>query len=114
GESKNKALSFIGGLIYYAKELNKNKGMDVLTNGGIYPLVLDAPYGDLDNEYRLDFTKMLPNLSEQVIVMVSSGQWNEEIEEVVKEKIGKKYLLINKRRVTEDKKFDVTEIEEVN
>ncbi|MGL5797538.1 MAG: AAA family ATPase, partial [Cetobacterium sp.] len=72
GESKNKALSFIGGLIYYAKELNKNKGMDVLTNGGIYPLVLDAPYGDLDNEYRLDFTKMLPNLSEQVIVMVSS------------------------------------------
>ena len=71
GEAKNKALSFIGGLIYYAKELNKqNNNSEIESDGGIYPLVLDAPYGDLDNEYRLDFTKMLPVLSEQIIVII--------------------------------------------
>ncbi|MGL5204409.1 MAG: AAA family ATPase [Cetobacterium sp.] len=110
GESKNKALSFIGGLIYYAKELNQKKGVDIFSNGGIYPLVLDAPYGDLDNEYRMEFTKMLPILSEQIIVMVSSGQWNETIEEVVKAKIGKKYILENERRTGDDKTYDVTNI----
>lgn len=113
GEAKNKALSFIGGLIYYAKELNKqNNSSEIESDGGIYPLVLDAPYGDLDNEYRLDFTKMLPVLSEQIIVMVSSGQWNSEIEEVVKDKIGKKYVLENERRTGNDKKFDITRVKE--
>ena len=110
GESKNKALSFIGGLIYYAKELNLNKGIDMFSQGGIYPLVLDAPYGDLDNEYRMEFTKMLPILSEQIIVMVSSGQWNEKIEEVIKERIGKIYILENQRRSSEEKSYDITDI----
>lgn len=110
GESKNKALSFIGGLIYYAKELNYKKGVDIFSNGGIYPLVLDAPYGDLDNEYRMEFTRMLPILSEQIIVMVSSGQWNDGIEEVVRKKIGKKYILENERRIGDDKTYDITNI----
>ncbi|MCQ8211205.1 AAA family ATPase [Cetobacterium somerae] len=113
GEAKNKALSFIGGLVYYAKELNKEKNKSELDcDGGIYPLVLDAPYGDLDNDYRLDFTKMLPILSEQVIVMVSSGQWNSTIENVVKDKIGKIYTLENERRTGIDKRYDVTRIKE--
>ncbi len=113
GEAKNKALSFIGGLVYYAKELNKEKNKsDLDSDGGIYPLVLDAPYGDLDNEYRLDFTKMLPILSEQIIVMVSSGQWNSKIGEVVKDKIGKVYVLENERRTGIDKRYDITRIKE--
>lgn len=113
GEGKNKALSFIGGLVYYAKELNKQKNKSEIDfNGGIYPLVLDAPYGDLDNDYRLDFTEMLPVLSEQIIVMVSSGQWNSEIENVVKHKIGKIYTLENQRRTGLDKRYDVTNVKE--
>ena len=82
------------------------------SDGGIYPLVLDAPYGDLDNEYRLDFTKMLPVLSEQIIVMVSSGQWNSKIEDVVKDRIGKVYTLENERRTGIDKRYDITRIKE--
>lgn len=113
GEGKNKALGFIGGLVYYAKELNREKNKSALDfNGGIYPLVLDSPYGDLDSEYRVDVTKMLPVLSEQVIVMVSSGQWNDSMENVVKNNIGKKYVLENQRRVGSDKRFDVTIVRE--
>ena len=113
GEGKNKALGFIGGLVYYAKELNREKNKSALDfNGGIYPLVLDSPYGDLDSEYRVDVTKMLPVLSEQVIVMVSSGQWNDSMENVVKNNIGKKYVLENQRRVGLDKRFDVTIVRE--
>ena len=113
GEGKNKALGFIGGLVYYAKELNREKNKSALDfNGGIYPLVLDSPYGDLDSEYRVDVTKMLPVLSEQVIVMVSSGQWNDSMENVVKNNIGKKYVLENQRRVGSDKRFDVTILRE--
>ncbi len=115
GESKNKALSFIGGLVYYAKELNKQKNKSELdSDGGIYPLVLDAPYGDLDNEYRLDFTKMLPILSEQIIVMVSSGQWNNLIEKEISEKIGRIYVLENERRIGKDKRYDLTRVKEEN
>lgn len=113
GEGKNKALAFIGGLVYYAKELNREKNKTAIdSNGGIYPLVLDAPYGDLDSEYRVDVTKMLPVLSEQVIVMVSSGQWNDSMEIVVRNNIGKKYILENQRRVGSDKKFDITLVRE--
>ena len=55
---------------------------------------------------------MLPVLSEQIIVMVSSGQWNSKIEEVVKNKIGKKYILENERRTGNEKKFDITRVRE--
>ena len=93
--------------------MNREKNKSALDfNGGIYPLVLDSPYGDLDSEYRVDVTKMLPVLSEQVIVMVSSGQWNDSMENVVKNNIGKKYVLENQRRVGSDKRFDVTIVRE--
>lgn len=110
GEDKNKALSFIGGLVYYAKELKKIKRDEMDNDGGIYPLVMDAPYGDLDNSYRKEFTKFLPEISDQVVVMVSSGQWNNEIEEVVSKNIGNIYSLINLRRNNKDTKYDMTQV----
>lgn len=111
-ETKNKALGFVGGLIMCAKKLNRDNFEDAGIKGGIYPLVLDAPYGELDEGYRVQITKIMPSLSEQVIIMVNSGQWSFEMEESILAKIGKKYSLDNIKKNNENEKYDITFIRE--
>lgn len=110
-ERKNKALAFVGGLIMCAKELRKNKSIDAGIEGGVYPLVLDGPFGELDDRYRIEIAEIIPELSDQVIIMVNSGQWSTAQEKALKNKIGKKYIL--KNLIEENKKDSVTFIEEV-
>lgn len=110
-EIKNKALAFVGGLIMRAKKLNKEIAEDGGIKGGIYPLVLDAPYGELDDGYRLELTKVIPETSEQVIIMVNSGQWDHKMEDSIKEKIGMSYILTNVKRDNSTEKYNRTLIE---
>lgn len=107
-EIKNKALAFVGGLIMRAKKLNKEVSEDGGIKGGIYPLVLDAPYGELDDGYRLELTKVIPETSEQVIIMVNSGQWDQKMEGSIKEKIGISYILTNVKRDNSSEKYNRT------
>lgn len=92
GESQVSSLSFIGGLVSLAKKRHGQGGE--YYRGGIFPIVMDSPYGNLDPEYREKVANYIPNLAEQVIIMVSNSQWKEEVENSVKGRVGKEYTLI--------------------
>lgn len=111
GEERNATLSFIGGLLKLARNMHNQKIQGELNDGGgIYPLILDSPYGVLDLQYRENISRCIPELSEQVIILVSSGQWDKKSEDALLDKIGKKYSLVNRRRNNINEKFDITDV----
>lgn len=86
GENQVTSLSFISSIVNICKEnLRDNQKF---SQGGIFPIVMDSPFGALDPEYRSHVAEMVPELAEQVILMVSDSQWSTEVEEKLKSKIG--------------------------
>jgi len=120
GESQVSSLSFIGGLVSLAKKRHGQAG--AYYRGGIFPIVMDSPYGNLDPEYREKVANYIPNLAEQVIIMVSNSQWKGEVDNSVKGKLGSEYTLIyhtpHKKEDTKTasviggEKYEYTEIKE--
>ncbi len=42
--------------------------------GGIFPIVIDAAFGNLDESYRLEVARALPRLASQLITLLSKAQ----------------------------------------
>lgn len=114
GERQVASLSFIGGLAYIAKKQFVERKDAKYFKGGIYPIVMDAPFGYLDKEYRKQIANGIPHLADQVIVFVTSSQWSREIEEAMRNIAGKEYHLEYHSPKKEDVKYEVTYIQEVN
>ncbi len=90
-QSQMASLSFIGSLVSLAKEF-EDKG-NQHSRGGIYPIVMDAPFGVLDDEYQENFSKHFRDLAPQIIFLVTKTQWTKTIEENLKPYINKEYVL---------------------
>lgn len=99
GEKQILALSFVGTLVWKAAENERASREDVaagnvpLVAGGQYPLVMDSPFGALEDDYRSKVAEWIPTLANQVIVMVSKTQWRDEVESAMRERIGREYVL---------------------
>lgn len=77
GENQVLGLSFVGAVSEVAKQIHqrKNKNSDeILGEGGIYPVVMDAPFGSLDLTYQEEIAQALPKLTSQIITMLSNSQ----------------------------------------
>ena len=92
GENQVISLSFIASLVNLAKERNKAK--TTFFKGGVYPLIMDSPFGALDREYREKIAQHIPDLADQVIVFASNSQWSKEVDEKCRPFIGKEYSLV--------------------
>lgn len=120
GESQIASLSFIGSLIAIAGERQK-EGSDYY-KGGVYPIVMDSPYGSLDPEYGGKVADAIPSLAKQVILMATNKQWKGNVEASVLNKVGKDYTLMYHtteaatdsitRSVVLDSEYEYTEIRE--
>lgn len=96
GEKLVLALSFVGSLVRKAVtnlEKAAKEGSFKIVVGGEYPLVMDSPFGALEDDYRLTVANWIPKLAHQVIVMASKTQWREEVEKAMRDRIGKEYIL---------------------
>lgn len=112
GENKMVVLCFIGALVDLARKLNKVKNeLDI--SGGIYPIVLDSPYGDLDVEHKREMTIVIQELSDQIILFASSSQWSSDVEELMKDRVGNVYELKNKNRKNSNEIHEYTIISKV-
>ena len=92
GENQILSLSFIGGIIDRVKqwsEVNTLVGYDSST----FPIVMDSPFGSLDQIYRRQVAKAIPQLANQLIVLVTKTQWQGEVEQETKSSIGAEYVL---------------------
>ena len=93
GEKLLLGLTFISSLISFAKE-RKNASGDILTPGAVAPFVVDAPFGDLDKEYKKSVATELPKSVNQMVLLLSSSHWEGEVEDAIRERVGKEYNLV--------------------
>ncbi len=98
GENQLLALSFVGALARLARERfddRANATKDSLSSfeGGIYPFVMDSPFGALDENYRREVAHAIPLLAPQVVVMVSKSQGLGVVQEQLYGRIGKSWVI---------------------
>lgn len=92
GENQVISLSFIASLVSLAKERNKAKG--AFFKGGVFPIIMDSPFGALDREYREKIAEHIPELADQVVIFASNSQWSEEVDAKCRPFMGKEYSLV--------------------
>lgn len=114
GERQITSLSFIGAIVDIARDQFNKTSTSGFDEGGIYPIVMDSPFGALDSDHRKRIAKGIHELADQVVVIVSTSQWRGEVEQQMADKIGKEYKLVyNDPRINKDKPYEFTEIVEV-
>ncbi|MCG0276146.1 MAG: AAA family ATPase [Thermosediminibacteraceae bacterium] len=79
------SFAFIGGIIALAKEKIASKSANKIENeeelvieleSEPYPLVMDAPFSNLDETHVRNVSKILPEIAEQVIMFIMAKDWN--------------------------------------
>jgi DNA sulfur modification protein DndD len=112
GERQITSLAFIGALVDTARE-QWEKGKTRFFRGGIYPIVMDSPFGTLDPDHRRRIAQGIPSLSQQVVVLVSDSQWEGDVQKHLSTKIGAEYVLVNySPKSPRTSQYEYTEIKE--
>lgn len=93
GERQIASLAFIGSLVSIAQERYRSDDDSPYFTGGIYPVVMDSPFGALDKEHRRQVGRLMPELAEQVIVFATDSQWEGPVAEEMGPSIGQQYWL---------------------
>ncbi len=92
GENQILSLSFIGGIIDRVREwIQENTLMG--PDSSTFPIVMDSPFGSLDEIYRRQIAKTLPQLANQLVVLVTKTQWRGEVNREMAAHIGREYVL---------------------
>ncbi|MGB3511831.1 MAG: AAA family ATPase [Microcoleaceae cyanobacterium] len=92
GENQILSLAFIGSIIDEVRtwsQKNTLMGPDSST----FPIVMDSPFGSLDEIYRRQIAKIIPQLANQLVVLVTKTQWRGEVAEEMADYIGREYVL---------------------
>jgi DNA sulfur modification protein DndD len=93
GESLVLSFSFISSIIEEARKLSAQKVGMYGPEDTEYPLIMDSPFGALDDTNRSRVATSISVLADQVITLVSKTQWREEVAEAMTPRIGKSYVL---------------------
>lgn len=93
GENQLLGLAFTAALVEFAK-IRKNAQDYRLLPGTIAPLVLDSPFGQLDEAYRATTAEFIPKMARQVVLLVSKSQGSEDVLETIKDHLGAEYVLV--------------------
>lgn len=93
GERQIASLAFVGSLVDIARERYEADTDSEYFTGGIYPLVMDSPFGALDKSHRRQVSRVIPELANQVIVLATDSQWEGPVEEEMAPKVGRQYWL---------------------
>ena len=92
GENQILSLSFIGGIIDRVRQWSQRNtlmGYDSST----FPIVMDSPFGSLDRIYRRQVAKAIPQLANQLVILVTKTQWQGEVQTETEPLIGQEYVL---------------------
>lgn len=97
GENQLLGLAFTAALVEFAKT-RQNAQDHRLLKGTVAPLVLDSPFGQLDEAYGLETVKHVPEIAGQVVLMVSSKQGSGGVVEALSGRVGREYVLVRNNR----------------
>ncbi|MBC6497412.1 MAG: AAA family ATPase [Alphaproteobacteria bacterium GM7ARS4] len=93
GEKQLLSLAFMAALVKFSADRHDNTDT-FLKPGTVAPLFLDSPFGNLDPSYRKATATFLPQMAQQVVILVSSSQGDEDVLGALKGRIGAQYALI--------------------
>jgi DNA sulfur modification protein DndD len=93
GENQILSLSFIGGIIEGVREWSQKNTL-MGPDSSTFPIVMDSPFGSLDEIYRKQIANKLPKLANQLVVLVTKTQWRGEVAQEMESCIGKEYVLV--------------------
>lgn len=108
-----KSFAFVAGLVDLAKEsLTSGKTREADIGPQYYPLVMDAPFSNVDETHIRNISKILPASAEQVIIAVMQKDW-EPASEIMAPVVGCSYH-IEKDLDADGKEIDtITHIKKV-
>ncbi len=110
GEKQIASLAFIGSIVAYARKHSVDKS--VFIKGGVYPIVMDSPFGALGFQYSQKISQFIPELASQIILMVSPTQWRAEVKAEIERRIEREYSLVYEKVVTAEGEFELSKIVE--
>lgn len=94
GQRQVTSLVFIASLLALARRRSELPTIVKGLSGNEYPLVTDSPFGQL-SVFRSGVAQWIPNLAPQVILLVSPGQYDGDVEKALEAsgRVGKRYYL---------------------
>ncbi len=92
GENQILSLSFIAAIIDRVREWSERKIL-IIPDSNTFPIVMDSPYGSLDEISRRQVAKIIPKLANQLVVLLTKTQWRGEVETEMIDRIGRQYVL---------------------
>jgi DNA sulfur modification protein DndD len=84
----------IGAIVGMAGNRTKVGQVNWLTEPVIAPLILDAPFSKVDDNYRADIARNLADLSGQLVMTFDQSKLDESLYSVLEKRVGKIYTLI--------------------
>ena len=93
GENQILSLSFIGSIIERVRYWSKKHSLIGLDSSS-FPIVMDSPFGTLDENYRRQIARLIPTLADQLVVLATKTQWRGEVETEMEPYVGKEYVLV--------------------
>ncbi|AFZ52026.1 AAA family ATPase [Dactylococcopsis salina] len=93
GENQILSLSLIGGIIDRVRNWSANNAL-IAPDSSTFPMVMDSPFGSLDEIYRRQVAKAIPKIANQLVVLVTKTQWRGEVEGEMNPFLGKQYVLV--------------------
>lgn len=105
GENQILSLSFIAAVLDYASEKERDSVNDPLglTTGGRFPIVMDAAFGSLDENYQREVARALRSLAPQIVVMVSKSQGMGTVYDELENSIGSLGVIVAYTTNSDDK-----------
>ena len=93
GQQQVTSLAFIASLVKIAYESLKSPSK-LIQKGGFYPLVMDAPFNNVDSMYGPRIADVVSKETPQVILMTNPQQWKGLIENTLRQYVGAEYLIV--------------------
>ncbi|AFZ48029.1 SMC domain protein [Cyanobacterium stanieri PCC 7202] len=107
GENQILSLSFIGAIIDMVKQWSQENSI-VKPSAHQFPIIMDSPFGSLDEIYRTQVAKAIPQLANQLVVLVTKTQWRIEVEREMNDYINHQYVLVYRSPKPECKEDYIT------
>jgi DNA sulfur modification protein DndD len=76
GENQVLSLSFVAAVSELAREVSASRAAEdrSVEDAGMYPIVMDAAFGSLDENYQREVSRALARMAPQLVVLVSKSQ----------------------------------------
>jgi DNA sulfur modification protein DndD len=81
GENQILSLSFVAAVSKLAREIRKERRAEgqLPADAGTYPIVMDAAFGSLDQNYQREVSRALAQMAPQLVVLVSKSQGLDQV-----------------------------------